>query len=406
MKKTIPQNTPLTHQHKLIKKPWLSLFILLLSFPFLAHSATVSTGRILAYETMTITAPSTDQRQSLPIQAYGQQLLLDIEDNQTLFAHLSTDEKQRIHSGGNRYFRGQLVDEDDSWVRLSWVNGLWRGGYFDGHELFLIDSAKDVADLLTTPAPADAETLIYRLSDLRLPQLFGAEPLATDKHEQGLGYQAFSDHLNTLLRGADTIDQLPLTIVSDVDFTGDHGANAAAVIATRLNFIDGIYSNQVGVAIGLFHHETLTNNGTLTSTDPQTLLNQFRVFMTSGAGSGIPKGGLNHLFTGRNLNGNVVGIAYLSVLCNNSFSYGVDQSLNSDTSSSLLIAHEMGHNFGAPHDGQGACANEPFRGIMNPSINGTTQFSNCSLQQMADDVANAQCLTPLATTIYADSFEN
>lgn len=201
---------------------------------------------------------------------------------------------------------------------------------------------------------------------------------------------------------------LPFTAVADTQFINTHGNNSSAVIVSRMNLVDGIYSNQVGVGIQLEVLELLDNNGTLTSTNPSDLLNAFRTFMTTGAGSGIEHPGLAHLMTGKNLDGNTVGIAWLGVLCSQNFGFGVNQNLNNGTTSMLIIAHEMGHNFGAPHDRQSgsACQNSNIAGIMNPSINGSQQFSTCSLEQMADDVAFAACLVPVQEILFTDDFES
>ena len=257
-------------------------------------------------------------------------------------------------------------------------------------------------------AAADA-TLLYRFPDLRLPGLVSHHPLTPGSAgDDAPDYTDFIEHLRTLARGAGAALVMPVTVVSDTQFTGDHGGDAAAVVVGRLNFVDGIYSSQLGTGLALWHHEILTDNGPMTATDPNVLLeNQFRPWMSSGGGDDIPFAGLAHLFTGRNLDGSTVGIAYLGVLCNDFFGYGVDQNLSNDTTSSLVFAHELGHNFGAPHDGEDACIDETFNGIMNPSINGSQEFSDCSITEMSDDVAAANCLIPNpdVEVFYIDGFE-
>src|SRR4029077_9789396 len=63
--------------------------------------------------------------------------------------------------------------------------------------------------------------------------------------------------------------------------------------------------------------------------------------------------------------------------------------------SALIAAHELGHNFNAPHDGEaGACSSTPQTFLMAPTINMSSQFSSCSLQQMQARIQTAQCLTP------------
>jgi hypothetical protein len=67
---------------------------------------------------------------------------------------------------------------------------------------------------------------------------------------------------------------------------------------------------------------------------------------------------------------------------------------------SLIAAHEIGHNFGAPHDGQlgSPCESEPETFLMAPTLNGSDEFSSCSITQMQPVIAAANCITPLAST--------
>ena len=75
----------------------------------------------------------------------------------------------------------------------------------------------------------------------------------------------------------------------------------------------------------------------------------------------------------------------------------MSQTLGLGSSSALIVAHELGHNFGAPHDNQGgsACAGTPGNFLMNPFINGSDQFSQCSLGQMQSNVTAASCISPI-----------
>jgi hypothetical protein len=102
-----------------------------------------------------------------------------------------------------------------------------------------------------------------------------------------------------------------------------------------------------------------------------------------------------------------VGIAYVNSLCSPRFGAGLTEGRHGASFDSLITAHEIGHNFGAPHDAEegSACVAESDHFIMAPSVNGSNQFSQCSIAQMAPNVAAAQCITPLPTvdmTVSAD----
>ncbi|MBI3301304.1 MAG: hypothetical protein HYZ72_04405, partial [Deltaproteobacteria bacterium] len=66
----------------------------------------------------------------------------------------------------------------------------------------------------------------------------------------------------------------------------------------------------------------------------------------------------------------------------------------------LLTAHEIGHNFNAPHDNEAGseCATTPFGFIMNPwlSIDLNLKFSTCSKNLIAPEVAGASCVEPVS----------
>jgi len=346
----------------------------------------------------------------LSIAGFGRRWSLTLEENETLLGRLDASSRNAVHGRDNLFLAGHVVSEPDSWARLSRVGGTWSGGFYDGDELYLIDRAAGLR-LPAGRSAAPDDLLLYRFSDLDLAPILLHRPVSFTKLPRSrptVDYREFLSHLRDLTElDGNAPFLMPITVVTDTQFNNQFGANTAAVVASRVNFIDGLYTSQLGTGIQLFHHEPLASDGTLTAIDAGDLLTQFRLFMTTGAGSGIPFQGLAHLFTARSRDGSIAGIAYLGVLCSTSFGQGVDWNLTNETTNGLVFAHEVGHNFNAPHDGEGACQDETFNGIMNPSINGSQQFSNCSLQQMSGAVAGAGCLipNPLVETMFVDGFE-
>ena len=108
----------------------------------------------------------------------------------------------------------------------------------------------------------------------------------------------------------------------------------------------------------------------------------------------VPRTGHQLDVTGRNLDGDSVGIAYSGTLCRTRYSASLAQAHNSATVDGLITAHEIAHVFGAPHDGEGQCAAIPQdQFIMSAVLNSqATEFSQCSLDQMAPLIAEAPCL--------------
>jgi len=108
---------------------------------------------------------------------------------------------------------------------------------------------------------------------------------------------------------------------------------------------------------------------------------------------------LTHLWTGKNLDGSTVGNAIESALCQPMFGAALSQGGTNPAFEALIAAHEIGHNFGAPHDGEAgsACESTPGGFLMAPIIGNSSEFSACSIQQMQADIATASCITPLAS---------
>jgi hypothetical protein len=107
--------------------------------------------------------------------------------------------------------------------------------------------------------------------------------------------------------------------------------------------------------------------------------------------------GLTHLFTGRQLDGDTAGIAYTLALCSRRYAASVTVAHNSAALDTLITAHEIGHVFGAPHDGTEQCASTPQgQYIMTPMLNSSvTSFSQCSLDQIDAVIDSYSCVVAL-----------
>jgi uncharacterized repeat protein (TIGR01451 family) len=334
------------------------------------------------------------ESQQISITAFGKIFQLELQPNEQLIANLPSAQQDRLRKK-IQLFRGQLSGVKNSWVRLS-QNGMRVSGMiWDGSEIFILDQSDEIASAMSTPN-TEAYPLMYRLKDISWPNAQCAlDPKAKPIHDYG----ALVQELNTLAQALPaTARELPLAIVADAQFVQSNRLDPEAAVVARMNVVDGIYTSQVGVHLRIAQIRALQANGNLTATSSSALLDQFGVFATT---PGFTNPGLAHLFTGRDLDGNIIGVAYVASLCSARFGIGLSQTTGTGTAGALIVAHEIGHNFGAPHDNQtgSSCATTPNGFIMNPSSNGSSTFSTCSLQQMQPNVDQAACIsTVIATT--------
>lgn len=177
---------------------------------------------------------------------------------------------------------------------------------------------------------------------------------------------------------------------ADYEFTARLGSqtSANAAILTILNAVDAIYQAQLNLSLSVsYQHAWATSSDPYSSSNSETLLSQFVNYWESNAGS------INydfaHMWTGREIDSSVVGIAYLASVCTQ-YSYGLSQFLNLSSLDVPLVAHEIAHNFGADHD---TCsAGQSW--IMCPVLqNNQTQFSPTSRSDIALFNSDASCLT-------------
>lgn len=367
-----------------------------------------------------VPAPAAEQR--LSFRAFGSDWRLELAENETLLEALPGPSKRALARDGHRFFRGAVAGRPGSWVRLNRIGGRLSGGFFDGRELYLIDRAGDLGVAGRRGARPD-DTIVFRFSDLDLERVVDpgaiAAPGTRTSGARTTGatagdFDGFIGHLQEIaaLQGS-AMMAMPVTIVTDTGFNARHGSDTAAVVAGRLNLVDGIYSEQLGTGIVLWHHEPLADDANLTSTDAGTLLEQFQRFINGGAGGDIPFRGLAHLFSGRDFDGSTVGIAFFSpdgsVLCRRSSGLGVNQDRVSGVTSALVFAHEAGHNFNARHDDDTEfCPAGTLQGIMASTLNDSQQFSRCSLDAMGPTAVSASCLveSTLSDSVFSDGFEN
>ncbi|MBK8427992.1 MAG: hypothetical protein IPL27_19395 [Lewinellaceae bacterium] len=185
--------------------------------------------------------------------------------------------------------------------------------------------------------------MVYYKSDLEVP---GFKCGVDDSHK-GKGYKpskAGSTRTPVNLR------TYRLAIIADATFRTQFGGgpyNATNVLnsfASGMNMVNEVYERDLGV------HLTLVSNvacadAVLTDHTDIDAVHAF-IVNSSGLGSGGFEVGHSLLWA------NTGGVAYLGVVCNNSFKGGGFSGANGSVTQLYVdyMAHELGHQFGADHD--------------------------------------------------------
>jgi hypothetical protein len=166
-------------------------------------------------------------------------------------------------------------------------------------------------------------------------------------------------------------------------------------ITSVMNQVDFIYDRDCDVNY-LVVTIIVTTAIVYTTNDASGLLGQFSNYWNAN-NTGIHRD-IAHLFTGRNLTGSTIGVAYLSTVCSQTNGYGLSQSdfTNNLTSRVGLTCHELGHNFSAPH-----CNSVSPCYIMCSGLGGCsgslTQFGPTEAAQIDSYAHSSACMPPPAT---------
>ncbi len=363
-----------------------------------AHAATVQhfeplrAYRAAATGDASATKPLAAGPTTISFNAFSRDFTLELEPNGRL-----TRLQNRL-GGDISAYRGTIAGTPGSWVRVVLTPAGPSGLVFDGETLFGLESGLD-----RSASTGDAAPVMYRLADVYFaPGELGhaADAVAIDGNR---AVAVLADEFPALEAAGANLN-LELGAIADFEFSQRFGVNARDALLIRVNNVDGLFSDQVGVqiSVGELTIFTASDDPFTSTTVPNTLLDEVANYR--GATPSQEAQGLTHLFTGRNLDGNTAGVAFLGAVCarrsqfgTRSFGSGLSEHTRGAVVDSLVTAHEIGHNFGAPHDGEsgGACASTPTTFLMAPSINSSSTFSACSIQQMQPEISGASCLTPI-----------
>lgn len=351
---------------------------------------------ILYHEPLRLMQPLGDaasRLQELSFNALGQRFELQLRPNDRL--------QRQVRRRNFTLLLGKVAGRPKSWVRLTRHGSSLSGMFSDGQQLYLIEPWAEIAAGSVTGGDNDGElNAIYRLADVLLPA--GAAGCGLQTLAAAVpGDVAFADLIDEMselpafqAQGANR--KIELQAVADYEFFQQYGADSEAQVLSRLNIVDGIFSDQLDIEIAVTQVDVFDTPGDpFTSNDPEGLLGEVANYRAASATGD----GLTHLFTWRNLDGSTRGIAYLASACLAQYGAALSQQfLSSLSTGALIAAHEIGHNFGALHDGEPSdipglpnpCESVPQTYLMAPIIGSSSTFSQCSLNTMSTFLSGPQ----------------
>jgi len=266
-------------------------------------------------------------------------------------------------------FRGTVLNEKGSRAVGSIVDGQFNGMIRMGDSIWTVQPLTDAFD------GANAGThVVYNNADLVWDEdwMCGVDEFVADVPVAPSG------------PGAGEIKVAEIAFDTDFEYFQDLGSNQNTVISTIENLVANminIYEAEVGISYQITEIIVrTTSNDPYTTTDPGTFLNQFRSHWLNNQQS--VQRDLAHLWTGKNLQGGVIGIAFLNGVCNSN-GFGISERFTTSTGLLVgLMAHEAGHNWSAGHCDQqgGGCFSDCaiMCSAINACGNGVTTFGTCA----------------------------
>ncbi len=299
-------------------------------------------------------------------------------------------------------YRGSVRGEPGSVVAASLTNhgltGLVRLNVAGGTQAYSIQPLAE----FVPGSPASAHVITSERDVIRGPWRCGVEDHVPARGPGGGG--------GTGGGVTDAFLACQISVDADNEFyilNGSSVPNTTADITSIVNGMAAIYQSDANVTFQL-GTVVVRQSGTqpYTATDSGALLTTFRNEWNANQ-TGVVRD-IAHLFTGKDLDGSTIGLAYVGVVCTTVNAYGLSQSrFTANFASRVGVScHEVGHNFNLDHC-DATCS--PCR-IMCSGIGGcsgvVTSFG-CSAPALASYATGRACLTPLnngLTPPFLDTF--
>jgi len=336
----------------------------------------------------------------------GETLELELEPNDIRAANYRAEEARdggevrALNAAPVRTFRGRVRGKERAEARFTIDNATVEGLILMDGEKYFVETKRKYSK---TAAPTDF--LFYKESDVIDTAPVSCDASVSEKMKRAseeLSPTGSPDsHSLSIAPDADTSAlplnrEIELATEADYEYVTALGGSEAAndEILSTLNLIEGVYQNELGLSFSVvYQHSWATPGDPYESNHPGLALNEFKNYW-NGNFTHITRD-VAHRWTGKDLDGNVIGSAEIGVVCQTpTRAYGVSQLLHETDIKVGLTAHELGHNLGATHPDQEAGAGDCFNSIMQSNVGYSRSFCPFSRQQIDAYVSNnASCLT-------------
>jgi hypothetical protein len=278
-------------------------------------------------------------------------------------------------------YKGVIVGDESSSVRLS-IDGTTVEGYiFSATDRFFVEPAAHFSK-----AALPDQIVVYRAADLLHHDAVKCDAHISEKleaSEQLIGRESILESTSATYR------VLEIATEADLEFVNVRGGAAAANadIMNTLNMIDGVYKEQLGLAISVVYQHTWSTADPFAGANTDIIVRNFQAYWNANFPQTTVSRDTAHLFSAKsNIDGQA--IAFNAVICNNpNASYGLTGKFDYTPTKYELTAHEIGHNLSATHvDSAQGCANT----VMNALLSTETPFVFCaqSRSEIRTHVAN------------------
>lgn len=302
-------------------------------------------------------------------------------------------------------YQGTAPEISGSWVAASYNNGEWQGlasVYDKLYELKGVGLSGSALSIIGSNSSVSMEATEMDMSggDFDVANMCAMPHAEIEKPQSALASvvpSAGTTNLNSVALAVGEVTQaVNVVLALDQFHTNQFDADSVPRALRILNNVDAIYRASLGIALNNTAIVSYSDANPIfaNETDANTLLDQLRI--TQAGVFGPNQRTLGSMLTYRDIQVGgmlgVAGIAYLNGTCSK-FAVSVNEDRVSEVVSTIILAHEMGHNFGANHDGAPANPLCPVsQNIMSPIVaNGLTSFSNCSRTEINTHIAGGTC---------------